>query len=130
MNKSDIERLISESIAVREQAYTPYSKYKVGAAILTKKGNIYSGCNFESVSFGAGVCAERIAIGKAISNGEKDFVAICVCGNTADITPCGICRQSIAEFGNISIICCDKTGEQYNIYELVDLLPFAFQKLV
>lgn len=129
MNGLDIERLIRESIVVRKQAYTPYSKYKVGAAILTKGGNIYSGCNFESVSFGASVCAERVAIGNAISNGEKEFVAICICGNTSRITPCGICRQSLAEFGDVLIICCDETGKDHIIYNLSDLLPLAFQEL-
>lgn len=129
MNKINIKELIEKSIAARRNAYTPYSQYKVGAAVLTKKGNIYTGCNFESASFGAGVCAERVAIGNAISNGEKEFVAICVSGNNSEITPCGICRQAIAEFGNIIIICCDETGEKYTTYDSNDLLPFAFKKL-
>lgn len=129
MKKSDIERLIEKSVSARSNSYSPYSQYKVGAAILTKNGNIYTGCNFESVSFGAGVCAERIALGNAISNGEKEFVAICVSGNSSEITPCGICRQAIAEFGNMTVICCDKAGENYVIYELDDLLPFAFKSL-
>jgi cytidine deaminase len=129
MNNQDIEELIKRSIVVRQNSYSPYSQYKVGAAVLTKKGNIYTGCNFENVSFGAGVCAERVAIGNAISNGEKEFSAICVCGNHVGITPCGICRQAIAEFGNIPIICCDETGENYSVYELDNLLPSAFKEL-
>lgn len=129
MNKTTIENLIMKSVAAKKNAYSPYSKYKVGAAVLTKSGNIYTGCNFENASFGAGVCAERIAIGNAISNGEKDFVAICVSGNTSEITPCGICRQSLAEFGNITIICCDETGKEYTTYQLNDLLPYAFKKI-
>ena len=129
MNQLDINALVQKSVEVRHSSYSPYSNCKVGAAILTKSGNIYTGCNFESASFGAGVCAERIAIGNAISNGEKDFVAICVSGKRSDITPCGICRQALAEFGNITIICCDELGNDYTVYELNDLLPFAFSKL-
>lgn len=129
MNKTTIATLIKKSIDVRKNAYSPYSQYKVGAAVLTKQGNIYTGCNFENVAFGAGVCAERIAIGNAISNGEREFVAICVSGESSDITPCGICRQAILEFGNMLVICCDETGEKYKTYQLEDLLPFAFIKI-
>lgn len=126
MNKNDLQRLIKASVKVRQMAYSPYSNYRVGAAILTEKGNIYAGCNFENAAFSAGVCAERIAIGNAISNGENKFIAICVSGERLNITPCGICRQALAEFGDITIICCNELGTFYKIYKLNELLPFAF----
>ena len=118
--------LIKESIAVRKHAYSPYSHYKVGAALLAASGKIYTGCNFENAAFGAGVCAERIALGNAIASGERRFIAICVCGKDNSITPCGICRQSLTEFGDIDVICCDDNG-QYKQYTLSQILPFSFQ---
>ena len=121
--------LINSCISVQRNAYAPYSKFKVGAALLAKSGNIYTGCNFENAAFGAGVCAERVALGNAIAHGETEFEAICVSGNNAKITPCGICRQALYEFGNITVICCDETGEDYRTYELKDLLPYGFDDL-
>ena len=118
--------LIRESIAVRKHAYSPYSNYKVGAALLAASGKIYTGCNFENAAFGAGVCAERIALGNAISNGETKFIAICICGKDNSITPCGICRQSLVEFGDIDVICCDDSGH-YKLYTLSQILPYSFQ---
>ena len=86
---------------------------------------MFCGCNFESASFGAGVCAERVALGAALSAGEREFKAICVCGNQDTITPCGICRQALIEFGDIDVICCDINGNSKE-YKLKDLLPEAF----
>ena len=127
MNDKQRAALIEEAIRVRENAYAPYSDYKVGAAILAKSGAIYTGCNFENAAFGAGVCAERVALGNALSSGEREFEAVCVCGSSAEITPCGICRQSLAEFGNAVVICCDPSGETRE-YTLAELLPGAFSK--
>lgn len=120
------KELISKAIYVRNNAYSPYSNYKVGAALLAKSGKIYLGSNFENASFGAGVCAERVALGCALSAGEREFIAICVCGSNANITPCGICRQSLSEFNDIEIICCDDNGN-FNKYILSDILPEAFK---
>ncbi|MBR3768023.1 MAG: cytidine deaminase [Clostridia bacterium] len=123
------EKLIKASIDVRKNAYAPFSHFSVGAAVLTKKGNIYSGCNFESIAFGAGVCAERVAIGNAISNGEREITALCVSGKNSDITPCGICRQVLSEFGNIEILCSNEDGSSVNVYDMKSLLPFAFDTI-
>ena len=119
------KELIKKAIDVRKNAYSPYSNYKVGAALLSKSGKIYTGANYENASFGAGVCAERIALGNALSNGERDFLAICICGNDANITPCGICRQSLSEFSDIEVICCNKDGDTRS-NKLSNLLPNAF----
>lgn len=123
----DIKLLINEATKAREKAYAPYSKYKVGAVVLTKKGNIYSGCNVENSSFGLSCCAERAAIFKAISAGEKDFKAITIVVEGKLSSPCGACRQVIAEFGwNIKIIMANLKG-YVKISSIDKLLPKAFQ---
>lgn len=127
ISNKDKKLLISSAIEVRNMAYSPYSKYKVGAALLAKSGKIYVGANFENSSFGAGVCAERVALGSALSKGERDFTAICVCGNNANITPCGICRQALIEFNDIEIICCDENGSTVE-YMLSEMLPNSFSE--
>lgn len=125
MTESDINELISKSRLARENSYSPYSNFKVGAALLAKSGRIYTGCNFENASFGAGVCAERVALGNAIAKGELEFDAVCVCADRI-VSPCGICRQSLAEFGDMDVICCDSSGG-YKVYRLSALLPEAFE---
>lgn len=129
MSAFDIKNLIERAVKVREMSYSPYSHYKVGASLLSANGNIYVGCNFESAAFGAGVCAERVALGNAISNGEKDFIAICVSGNNSSITPCGVCRQALSEFGDIDVICCNDTGKDYVSYKLSDIFPKSFNSI-
>ncbi|MBQ8508739.1 MAG: cytidine deaminase [Clostridia bacterium] len=124
-----MKALIDAARAVRENAYAPYSGYKVGAALLGKSGRIYAGCNFENASFGAGACAERVALGAAIAAGERRFDAICVCGGDLSVTPCGICRQALAEFtnnNNLRVICCAPEGDEVREYTLGELLPFGF----
>lgn len=125
INEVKKNQLILNAIKVKKTAYVPYSKFKVGAALLTKSGKIYVGSNFENAAFGAGVCAERVALGSALSEGERNFEAICICGNSFDIVPCGICRQALSEFDDIDIISCD---ENKNIleYKLSDIFPQAF----
>ena len=101
------DEIIKKAIEARENAYVPYSKFKVGAALLTEDDTIYTGCNIENASYGATNCAERTAIFKAISEGHKKIKAIAVVGSFEEYTyPCGICRQVISEFanGNIDII--------------------------
>lgn len=104
---ADIQELIRESALVRENSYSPYSKFKVGAALRCNDGSISRGCNVENSSFPAGVCAENTAIVKAVSEGKKKFTALAVVAeqqnSAAFVTPCGVCRQVIAEFGNIPI---------------------------
>lgn len=107
-------------------AYTPYSKFNVGAALLTKSGKVYTGCNVEIASYGATNCAERTAIFKAISEGEKEYKAIAVVSSSHDYTyPCGICRQVIVEFGKDIDIVVAK-GDDYEVFTIDDLLPKSF----
>jgi len=123
------EVLIKAAIDVRKFAYAPYSNYKVGAAVLTEKGKIYTGVNVENSSFGATICAERVAVTKAISNGDNKIIAIAVVGDSNPTYPCGICRQFLTEFGDkdLKIICSNVNGI-YKVYDLEELLSFAFCK--
>lgn len=114
--------------AVRENAYAPYSKFKVGAAVLTKGGNIYTGCNVENCSYGLCNCAERTAIFKAVSEGETELVGIVIIADTLDpVAPCGACRQVMVEFGIQKIVMCNLHGEQ-KFATLEELLPYSFGK--
>lgn len=127
--KKEYEKLIQEAEKARKKAYTPYSKFKVGAAILCDDGKIFSGCNIENASFGLTLCAERVAIFKAISEGSTKFKAIAVIGNTnKPCSPCGACRQVISEFGeDIPLIMTNLKGE-VRIKKIKELLPEAFGK--
>lgn len=122
----DYKELIKKAYEAMENAYVPYSNFKVGAALLTEAGNVYTGCNVEIASFGATNCAERTAIFKAISEGEKKFKAIAVVSSSNDYTfPCGICRQVIVEFGKDIDIVVAKDYD-YEVYKIDDLLPKSF----
>jgi len=127
--KKDYEKLIKEAEKARKRAYTPYSKFKVGAAVLGADGKIFTGCNIENASFGMSVCAERVAIFKAISEGSTKFEAIAVIGDTdKPCSPCGACRQVISEFGeNILLILANLKGD-VKIKKIRELLPEAFGK--
>ncbi len=121
-----MKKLIEAAIEAREQAYVPYSRFKVGAALLTKSGKIYQGCNIENAAYGVCNCAERTAIFKAVSEGERQFEALAVAGDTSGpIAPCGACRQVIAEFAIPLIIMANLKGESRQV-TLKELLPFAF----
>ena len=120
--------LIEEAKRVRVFAYAPYSNFAVGAAIRTKDGKIYSGCNIENISLSVTVCAERVAMFRAVSAGERDFDAIAIVADTPEPTrPCGTCRQVLAEFGVSKIIMHNMSGET-EISTLKELLPGAFSK--
>ncbi|WP_106064558.1 cytidine deaminase [Clostridium liquoris] len=124
------EELIKKALEAREKAYVPYSKFKVGAAILTGNNKVYTGCNIENASYGATNCAERTAIFKAVSEGEKEIRAIAIVGSEDELTfPCGICRQVISEFAlqNIEII-IGKNENKYVVKTLEEILPGAFTK--
>lgn len=123
-----MEKIIKAARDSREHAYVPYSKFKVGAAVITKKGEIYTGCNVENASYGLCNCAERTAIFKAISEGETELVTIAVVADTVKpVAPCGACRQVMAEFGIEKVIMCNLQGEEY-VAALKDLLPYSFEK--
>ncbi|MBR5011774.1 MAG: cytidine deaminase [Clostridia bacterium] len=125
----EIQKLITAAVSAQGNAYSPYSNFRVGAALLTAGGKIYTGSNIENASFSPTVCAERTAFFKAISEGEKDFTAIVVVGSDNKICmPCGVCRQVMSEFcdANFRVICVAKNGE-YKEYTLGELLPFSFK---
>ncbi len=126
MKNIDGNNLLNEAKIASQNAYAPYSKFNVGAALLTKDGKIYTGCNVENSSYGATICAERVAILKAVSEGERDFVAIAICcSEDRPAYPCGMCLQVMNEFMPSGIVyLCDSKG----IYEygLRELLPCGF----
>jgi cytidine deaminase len=119
------EHLLKVAIEAREKSYSPYSHYKVGAALLTTHGKIYTGCNIENAAYTPSNCAERTAIFKAISEGDQDFAAIAVVTINGG-APCGVCRQVIREFApNLTIIVGNIAGD-YQVLTLPDLLPNSF----
>ncbi|RDZ17753.1 cytidine deaminase [Priestia megaterium] len=122
------KQLIDEAIAASKQAHVPYSHFHVGAALLTTDGKIYRGCNIENASYGLTNCAERTAIFKAVSEGDKQFSAIAVVGDTdGPISPCGACRQVLAEFcdDNTQIILANLKGD-FVITNINEILPGYF----
>ena len=122
----DKKLLIKKALEAKEKAYVPYSKFHVGAAVLTDTGNIYTGCNIECVSHTPTICAERTAIAKSVSEGERNIVAIAVVGDAEWTYPCGVCRQVIREFGKDIIVIIIKSEEEYREYTLKELLPHSF----
>jgi len=122
MEYKDLMKAAKEA---KKMAYTPYSKFNVGAALLTKSGKVFTGCNVEIASFGGTNCAERTAIFKAVSEGEKEFKAIAINGDADGTYPCGICRQVIVEFGtDIDIII--ESGGVLKVFTIDALLPHSF----
>ena len=138
VEKEVLEKLIDKAFEMKEKAYCPYSKYHVGAGLLAKSGKIYGGMNIENSSYGASNCAERTAVFKAVSEGEKEFVAIAICGGLEGVKPkgdetdyafpCGICRQVLREFNNpkeFKLYICS-TKEKYSVHTLEEILPHSF----
>ena len=121
--------LIEKAKRSRLKAYAPYSNFKVGAALLTKSGKVYAGANVENSTFGLTVCAERVAVFKAVNRGDKNFVKIVVVTDkNPPITPCGACRQVLSEFTrDLKIVCANLQGKVER-YRLKELLPEAFEK--
>ncbi|MGB2782431.1 MAG: cytidine deaminase [Atribacterota bacterium] len=129
MVKEKYEKLIKEAERAKKKAYTPYSKFKVGAAVLCADGKIYTGCNIENASFGLTVCAERVAIFKAISEGSTKFEAIAVIGDTEKpCSPCGACRQVMSEFCEDTPLIMANSKGDVKIKKVKELLPEAFGK--
>lgn len=131
MNKKDLFILAKEAM---KKSYAPYSSYNVGAVLLTKDGKIYKGCNIENASYSVTNCAERTALISAISNGEKEFEAICVVGGmNGEITdyamPCGVCRQALAEFCDADFkIYVGVSEDDIKEFKLGELFPYSFDK--
>ena len=119
--------LIAQATAARLQSVAPFSNFKVGAALRTKEGKIFTGCNVESASYGLTVCAERVAIWKALSEGEHDFTDLIIVADTEQLTPpCGTCRQIIWEFAKHARIVLANLSQQREEVEIAHLLPKAF----
>jgi cytidine deaminase len=123
------KELIEKAKRARLKAYAPYSNFKVGAALLTKSGKVYTGANVENATFGLTVCAERVAVLKAVSKGDKGFAKIAVVADKdPPVTPCGPCRQVLSEFvQDLKIVCANLEGKVER-YTLKELLPEAFDK--
>ena len=131
MSDNNIKELINAAIKARKNAYTPYSDFKVGAALLTADGDIIRGCNVENAAYSPSICAERTAISAAIACGHKNFTAIAVVGGKDELAdncyPCGVCRQTLTEFcpPDFPIIIA-QSPENYKIMTLSELLPHSF----
>ena len=128
MDKNLTQMLIEKAMEQLQFSYTPYSNFKVGAALLAKNGTIYGGCNIESASYTPTNCAERTAFFKAVSEGVREFDAICIGVLTEYAAPCGVCRQVMMEFCNPNTfqIILATSKEQYEIFTLKELLPLGF----
>lgn len=127
----EAEQLIKAAIEAKEHAYAPYSNFRVGAALLTKGGKVYQGCNIENAAYSPTNCAERTAFFKAVYEGEREFEAIAINGDGDDyLFPCGVCRQVMAEFCNPDtfLIYVSKKNGAYQKYTLAELFPGAFTK--
>ena len=123
--KFDRKELIAQAQAARERAYAPYSGYRVGAALLGKSGRVYTGCNVENAVYPLVICAERTAVVKAVSEGEREFVAMAVVTENGG-SPCGSCRQTLREFGaDIVVLIADAAGD-YRETTVAELLPDSF----
>lgn len=134
MQDIPVKELIVSALEARKKAYTPYSEFKVGAAVLTNELRIYTGCNIENAAYSPGLCAERTAIYKAVSEGCRKIKAIAVVGDKTGDTitqyafPCGVCRQVMREFSvpEEMIVIVAKSCEEYQVYTLNQLLPESF----
>ncbi|WP_232833751.1 cytidine deaminase [Saliphagus sp. LR7] len=126
---TDRQDLIEAAREIQTEAHVPYSEYRVGAAIETEDGEVYTGCNIENANYSNSLHAEEVAIGKAIADGHRDFSRIVVSSSRRDgVTPCGMCRQTLAEFcGEEFPVFCDADGE-VEAYTLGELLPAAISE--
>lgn len=122
------QSLIEEAIKIKDRAYVPYSKFQVGAALLTASGKVYTGCNIENAAYPVSCCAERVAIFKAISEGETEFVEMAVAADTErPVPPCGSCRQVMSEFFKPNMeIHLTNSKEDVKTISMEGLLPFSF----
>ncbi len=126
----NLEILVEKAKKVRENAYAPYSKFKVGAAVLADDGKVYTGANVENVSYGLTVCAERVAVFKAVSEGARQIRAVAIVADTdKPISPCGACRQVLLEFAakECKVIMANLKGEQVT-KSIDELIPYSFTK--
>jgi cytidine deaminase len=122
------QQLLDQARRAREHAYAPYSRFTVGAAVLTATGEIFSGCNIENASLGATICAERVAIFRAVAAGCRALTALAVIADTPEpVAPCGLCRQVLAEFTPDCLVLMANMAGQTRLANLKELLPLAFR---
>lgn len=126
------EQLISLAKEAMGNAYTPYSGFRVGAALLCSDGTVYCGCNIENAAYSPTCCAERVAIFKAVSDGRRDFAALAICGGqngeiSAPCPPCGVCRQVLSEFCSPELPVYLAASDGYRRFSLAELLPHGFR---
>jgi cytidine deaminase len=128
MRKVSKQRLIAAAMKARSRAMAPYSGFQVGAALLTASGRVYLGANVESASFGLTCCAERVALFKALSEGEREFDAIAIVAPMTGVTPCGACRQLLAEYAARAVVFTADSRRPNVVcqFEMKELLPAAF----
>ena len=130
----EFEKIVSEALRMRQYSYVPYSHFRVGAALLTENGDIYTGCNIENAAYTPTNCAERTAFFKAVSEGERSFTAIAIAGGAEDAkeleycSPCGVCRQVMMEFCNPETfqVILVKSETEYQVFTLQEILPLGF----
>ncbi len=120
------EKLLKQAAVAREQAYCPYSGFAVGAALLASSGHVYTGVNMENASFGGTICAERAALAGAVTAGERAFAVLAIVAGDRPTPPCGICRQLLAEFGDMTVLYADAALSDVRETTLAALLPEAF----
>ena len=122
-----LDELKAAAVAMLDRAYCPYSHFAVGAALECADGSVFTGCNIENAAYSPGICAERTAVAKAVSEGHTDFTRIVIAGRSADFcVPCGVCRQVLREFApDLEIICLNGKGEE-QVFTLPQLLPHSF----
>lgn len=126
MTSIDTQALIAQALEARRRSYSPYSHYAVGAALLGASGRVYLGCNVENAAYGSSICAERTAVVKAVSEGEREFVAIAIATANGGM-PCGSCRQVLNEFApELDVIVVDEKGREVQHSPLTQILPFGF----
>ena len=132
MSQVNIAALLNMAEEARGSSYSPYSNISVGAALLTRSGKVYRGTNIENASYTPTICAERTAIFKAVSEGEREFLAIAIAGgeagkpSKADFPPCGVCRQVMAEFCSADFLVIWGNGERWTVKKLSEILPSGF----
>ena len=125
MNPERVDEIVAAAILARESAYAPYSRFLVGAAILSSSGKIYSGCNVENISYSLTICAERNALSSAVADRERDFTYLAIVADTKEpISPCGACRQVMAEFGNFPVLSLNLANRRFES-TVEELLPRA-----
>ncbi len=123
----DYKSLIEKAYNAMQNSHSPYSNFKVGACVLTKNKKTYTGTNIENSSFGATVCAERVAINNAVASGEKDLLCLAIISsNNEYVFPCGICRQTMIEFSDTMEVVVAKSLTEYKVLKIKDLLPYYF----